>query len=467
MASPETRQDPRLCEIEGKPPLLEALPLSLQHVLAAIVGCITPAIMVANAAGLSQENRVILIQAALVTAALSTLLQLYPLGRGRLRLGAKLPVIMGISFAYVPTMQGIAQSEGVAAITGAMVVGGAAALLVGFFIRRVRRFFPPIVAGTVVFTIGLSLYMTAINYMAGGVANTADSVAARGLTDALVYGSWQNWLVALITLAVVVALGSFARGMLKLSSILIGMAAGYLVAMAFGMVDFSGVAGAGWLAAPKVLPFGIRFEPVACTALGLLFAINAIQALGDFTATTVGGLEREPTDAELSGGIMGYGFTNILMSLVGGLPTATYSQNVGIVSTTKVVSRRVFALAAGVLLLAGVFPKFAAALTTIPQCVLGGATLTVFSTIAMSGVKLVTAKPLTPRTTTVVGLSVALGMGVSQASGSIGGLPESAAMILGQSPVVLTTILAVILNLILPPEYHAAECRKEIDHETH
>ncbi len=467
MTTPEARQDPRLYEISGRPPVLKAAPLSLQHVLAAIVGCITPAIMVANAANLNQESRVILIQAALVTAALSTLLQLFPIGRGRLRFGSMLPVIMGISFAYVPTMQGIAQGEGVAAITGAMVVGGVVALLAGFFIQKVRRFFPPIVAGTVVFTIGLSLYMTAINYMAGGVANTAESVAARGLTGALIYGSWQNWLVALITLAVVVALGSFARGMLKLSAILIGMAAGYLVSMAFGMVDFSGVAGAHWVATPTILPFGIRFEPVACTALGLLFAINSIQAIGDFTATTVGGLEREPTDAELSGGIMGYGFTNILMSLIGGLPTATYSQNVGIVSTTKVVSRRVFALAAGVLLMAGVFPKFAAALTTIPQCVLGGATLTVFSTIAMSGVKLVTAKPLTPRTTTVVGLSVALGMGVSQASGSISGLPQGAAMILGQSPVVLTTLLAVILNLILPREDHAADGRKELEHETH
>ena len=460
MATP-SHQDPRLYEIDGSPPVLTATPLALQHVLAAIVGCITPAIMVANAANLPQDGRVILIQAALVTAALSTLLQLYPIGGGRFRFGAKLPVIMGISFAYVPTMQGIASGTGVAAIAGAMVVGGLVALIVGFFIKRVRRFFPPIVAGTVVFTIGLSLYMTAINYMAGGVANTLESVVARGLPKALVYGSWQNWLIALITLAVTVALGSYAKGLLKLSAILVGMAVGYLIAMAFGMVDFSGIATAGWVAAPNFLPFGMQFDPVACTAIGLLFAINSIQALGDFTATTVGGVDREPTDRELSGGIMGYGLTNLVMSLLGGLPTATYSQNVGIVSTTKVVSRKVFALAAGVLLLAGLFPKFAAALTTIPQCVLGGATLTVFSTIAISGVKLVTAQPLTPRTTTVVGLSVALGMGVSQASGSISGLPQGAAMILGQSPVVLTTLLAVFLNLILPPENDAADGRKE------
>ena len=450
-------QDPRLYDVDGRPPVLTAAPLSMQHVLAAIVGCITPAIMVANAANLPQDGRVVLIQAALVTAALSTLLQLYPIGAGRFRFGAKLPVIMGISFAYVPTMQGIASGTGVAAITGAMVVGGVVALLVGFFIQRVRRFFPPIVAGTVVFTIGLSLYMTAINYMAGGVANTVESVAARGLPEALVYGSWQNWVIALITLSVTVALGSCAKGLWKLSAILVGMAAGYGIAMGFGMVDFSGIASAGWVSAPSILPFGISFDPVASTAIGLLFAINSIQALGDFTATTVGGMDREPTDRELSGGIMGYGLTNLVLSMIGGLPTATYSQNVGIVSTTRVVSRRVFALAAGVLLLAGVFPKFAAALTTIPQCVLGGATLTVFSTIAISGVKLVTARPLTPRTTTVVGLSVALGMGVSQASGSISGLPQGAAMILGQSPVVLTTLLAVFLNLVLPSENQAAD----------
>ena len=180
-----------------------------------------------------------------------------------------------------------------------------------------------------------------------------------------------------------------AKGICKLASILIGMLFGYAVALCFGMVSFADVGNAAWFALPEPLHFGLKFDPASCVAIGLLFAINSIQAIGDFTATTVGGLDRDPTDQELQGGIIAYGTSNILTALMGGLPTATYSQNVGIVTTNKVVNRTVFAIAGGFLLLAGISPKFAALLTTIPQCVLGGATVTVFSTIAMTGMKLI------------------------------------------------------------------------------
>ena len=230
------------------------------------------------------------------------------------------------------------------------------------------------------------------------------------------------------------------------------MVFGYILSAFFGMVNFDKVGQSAWFALPQILPFGITFEPSACIAIGLLFAINAIQAIGDFTATTVGGLDREPTNPELRGGISAYGITNILAAFVGGLPTATYSQNVGIVTTNKVVNRTVFTLAAGFLLLAGVSPKFSALLTTIPQCVLGGATITVFSTIAMTGMKLIASAKLDARNTTIVGLSAALGVGISQSSAALSQFPESVAMIFGKSPVVIATILAVVLNLLLPKE---------------
>ena len=195
--------------------------------------------------------------------------------------------------------------------------------------------------------------------------------------------------------------------------------------------------------------FGVTFDPASCIAIGLLFAINSIQAIGDFTATTVGGMDRDPTDRELQGGIIAYGASNILTALFGGLPTATYSQNVGIVTTNKVINRTVFALTGVFLLLAGVSPKFAAILTTIPQCVLGGATVTVFSTIAMTGIA---SQELSARNTTIVGLSAALGVGISQAAGSLSQFPDSFTMIFGKSPVVVATIMAVLLNLVLPRE---------------
>ena len=446
----QTSRGDLLFQFYGVPPLGSSVSLALQHLVAMIVGCVTPAIIISEAVGLGQADRVLLIQASLVMSAVSTFFQLFPIGK---RFGSGLPVILGVSFAYVPSMQAIASSGGgISAIAGAMVVGGIVAVIVGVFVKQIRTLFPPVITGTVVFTIGLSLYPTAINYMAGGTGNTAAAVAAKGLPEALVYGSWQNWLVAVLTLAVVMLLNNYGKGICKLASILLGMLFGYVVAMCFGMVSFADVGDAAWFSLPRFLHFGITFDASSCIAVGLLFAINSIQAIGDFTATTVGGLDRDPTDQELQGGIIAYGASNILAALFGGLPTATYSQNVGIVTTNKVVNRTVFAFAGGFLLLAGVSPKFAAVLTTIPQCVLGGATITVFSTIAMTGMKLIASQDLTARNTTIVGLSAALGVGISQASGALSQFPEAVTMIFGKSPVVIATLMAVLLNLLLPKE---------------
>lgn len=416
-----------------------------------IVGCVTPAIIIANALGLPQSERVLLIQVSLVMSAVTTLIELFPIGG---KLGSGLPVIFGISFAYLPSMQAIVGGGGdIATIAGAMIVGGIVAAVVGVFVKEIRRFFPPIITGTVVFTIGLSLYPTAINYMAGGTGNTYEVVVLqKGLTSALVYGSWQNWAVAAFTLIVVMVMSNKGKGICKLAAILLGMIAGYIVAAVFGMVDLSEVRDAAWFSLPQFMHFGIKFEFSACIALALLFAINAIQAIGDLTATTVGGLNREPTDQELQGGIVTYGLTNVLSAFFGSLPTATYSQNVGIVTTNKAVNRVVFALAGGFLLLAGLIPKFSAILTTIPQCVLGGATITVFSTIAMTGMKLIASETISPRNTTIVGLSAALGVGISQSSSALSQFPESITIIFGKTPVVIATIMAVLLNLILPQE---------------
>ena len=444
------RSQEALFRFRGVPPLGMAVSMALQHLVAMIVGCVTPAIIIAHTVGLPQSQRVLLIQASLVMSAVTTLLELFPIGG---RFGAGLPVIFGVSFAYLPSMQAIASGGGLSAVAGAMIVGGVVATLVGIFIKPIRRLFPPVITGTVVFTIGLSLYPTAIHYMAGGTGNTYTSVVEeRGLTEALVYGSWQNWAIAAFTLAVVLLLTNHGKGICKLASILLGILAGYAVAFIAGMVDLSGVAGASWFSLPEVLPFGVTFEASGCIALGLLFAINSIQAIGDLTATTVGGMDREPTDRELQGGIVAYGVSNILTALLGGLPTATYSQNVGIVATNKVINRCVFAMTGGFLLLAGVVPKFSAVLTTIPQCVLGGATVAVFSTIAMTGMKLIAGEGITARNTTIVGLSAALGVGISQAADALAQFPEAVTTIFGKSPVVIATLLAVFLNLVLPRE---------------
>lgn len=422
--------------LEGVPSFKRAFPLATQHVVAMIVGCVTPALILSRVAHLSAQDSIILVQGALVIAALATFLQLFPIGK---YLGSGLPVILGVSFAYLPSMQGIAAGYDIATIFGAQLVGGLVAIFVGVFVKQLRKFFPPLITGTVVFTIGLSLYPTAINYMAGGVGSPT-------------FGSAQNWILALITLTVVTVLNHYGKGILKLASILVGIIVGYVISLFLGIVDFSSIATAGIFQAPTIMHFGIKFEISACFALGILFAINAIQAIGDFTATTVGSMDREPTTEELRSGIVGYGFTNLLGALIGGLPTATYSQNVGIVTTTKVINRITLGLAAMILLVAGLVPKFSAILTTIPQAVLGGATISVFASIAMTGMKLVVSEEMNYRNTSIVGLSAALGIGIADSSAAISTFPDWFQVIFGQSPVVIATVVAVALNIMLPKQ---------------
>ena len=258
--------------------------------------------------------------------------------------------------------------------------------------------------------------------------------------------------MALITFAVVVVLNNFTTGLFKQGSLLFGMMVGYAVALALGMVDFSGVGTANWFALPRLMPFEIKFVPAACVSLAVVYVVNAVQTIGDLTSTTMGGMERVPTDEELSGGIIAQGLSSMLGAFFGGLPTASYSQNVGIVTLNKVINRAVFSLAAGVLLVAGFVPKFSALLTTIPQSVIGGATLSVFATITMTGIHMITQEGFDSRTRTVVGLSVALGVGITQVSGCLqgAGFPGWVHTVFGSSSVVVAAIMAILLNLTLP-----------------
>ena len=424
----------------GKSPKIGALlPLSLQHVLAAVVGVITPSIIVAGVCGLSESEKMMMIQAALIMTAVATLLQLFPVFK---RIGAGLPVIMGTSFAYVPTLEAIGGNFNIGTILGAEIIGGIVAIVFGIFVKQIRVLFPDVVTGTVIFTIGLSLYPTAVRYMAGGSGNAE-------------FGGARNWTVALITFAVVLILNHFTKGVLKLGSLFFGMIAGYLIALAMGMVDFSSVhATTSVISVPQFMHFKIEFVPAACASLAIVYVINSVQTIGDLTSTTMGGMDRIPTDRELQGGILTQGLISIVGAFFGGLPTATYSQNVGIVTVNKVINRIVFLLAALILLAAGLIPGLSALLTTIPQCVIGGATLSVFAQIAMTGVRMFTKEGMSTRTVTVVGMSVALGVGIAQVSGSLAGpgLPAWVNTVFGSSPVVVSAIMAIILNLVLPRE---------------
>ena len=433
----------KVTELNGRPRLLEALPLAMQHVVAMIVGCVTPAIILAGVTGLEASEQIILIQSALLISGVATLLQLFPLGRF---CGSGLPVIMGASFAYIPLLISLGSRFDLPTIFGAQLVGGLAAVAVGLFYKKLTRLFPPLVTGTVVFTIGLSLYPTAVNYMAGGV----------GAED---FGSPRNWLVAVVTLAIVLFFNYFTRGICKLASILMGMIFGYALALVMGMVSFENVNAAGWFQFTMPMHFGMKFELTSIISMLIMYIVSSVEAIGDFTSTAGGGLDREPEEREMCGGIIGNGIASIIGAFMGGLPTATFSQNVGIVIMTKVVNRCVLGLAALIILAAGFIPNFASLLTTIPSSVLGGATVSVFAMIAMTGIKLITKEKLTARNTSVVGLAVALGIGVIQANGCLALFPDWARTIFGESAVVIATITAVTLNLILPEAEEEREAR--------
>lgn len=437
------RVNDSLFALDGKPGLKVAMPLALQHLLAMIVGNALPALVLSNTLNLSPELRIELVQSGMFIAAIATLLQLYPI----LKVGAKLPVVMGLSFAYIPTLLAIGLEYGIGAIFGAQLIGGIVAFIVGIFIKKIRKYFPPMVAGTVVFTIGLSLYKVAVNYMAGGFVQTDPR-----------YGGLIYWGIALLTLATVLVCNMFGKGYLKLAAILIGIIVGYIASLAAGIVTYDSIVSASWFNLPKLMPYKLEFPPAAIATMAVMYVVNSVQAIGDLSGTTVGGMDREATNEEISGGIKANGIISVIGSLIGALPTATYSQNVGIVAMTKVVSRSVIRITAIMILIAGFIPKFGAIMTSIPQCVIGGATISVFAQITMTGMKLIVQDELSVRNTTIVGLGIALGMGITQIpSAGLQYLPSWFTMVFASSPVVLATVVVFVLNIVLPKKTIAEE----------
>ena len=441
-AQAEQELDESLFKREGLPPVGSLVPMSLQHVLASFAGVITPAMMIATTCGFTQEQETAIIQVALILSAIDTLLQQFPLFS---RIGAGLPILTGVSFAFLPAFQAVGAQFGFSVLLGAELVGGIVAILFGIFYSKVRRLFPPLVTGTVIFTIGVSLYPTAIRYMAGS-ANS---------------GGIYNWIVGLITFAVVFALANFGKGVLKLGSIFFGIIIGCIVAIPFGMVDGSEVLSAGWFSLPRFMPYGIEFNPAACITLGVVYVMVNVQLIGDLSAASAGSLDRMPNEREIGGAIKAQGMVSIISSFFGGLPTSAFGQNVGIIVSTKVINKWVFGGAAFVFLAAGLCPKLSALLLMIPQPVIGGATISVFGTITLNGIRILVKDGLTPRACTVFGISVAFGIGIAQVSGSLAGpgMPEWISTIFGTSAITPCAVMAIILNSVLPPEDNTPEQR--------
>ena len=425
-----------LLRFEGRPSWGVAFPQAMQHVLAMLIGNITPPMLIAGTCGLSAEEQIMLTQAAMIIGGITTLLQLFPV----LGFGMKMPNVMGVAFAYMPILTIIGKEYGIAAIFGSQLAAAFVSIFIGMFIGKLRPFFPPIVSGTVVISIGLSLYSTAINYIGGG-SNAGDD-----------FGSPKFWLLAILTLVITLACNFFGKGLLKASGMLVGIVVGYVVALIMGgIVDFSGFTTAAWFSLPVPFHFGLEFHPSAIIMMILMYMVQAVQTIGDVSSTAMGGFGREATDQELGVAIKGQGICGMLGACIGGLPTDPYSQNVGLICTTKVVARRVFTIVGVIMLLAGIFPKFSGLMATIPQPVLGGATVTVFAAITMSGIQLLKEQPLNYRNRMIVGIALALGLGIESAPQILQHTPALFQDIFGSS-LVVSFLVAFVLNIVIPKD---------------
>lgn len=427
-----------LFRLNGKPSWGQAFPQALQHVLAMLVGNITPPMLIASTLSLSAADQIILTQAAMIIGGITTLLQLYPV----MGFGMGLPNVMGVAFAYMPILTMIGTQYGISAIFGSQLVAGFISIFIGMFMGKIRRFFPPIVSGTVVLSIGLSLYQTAITYMGGGSAAQGDGT----------FGSGKFWILALVTLAVTLACSLFGKGYLRVSGMLIGILVGYVIALCMGgIVDFSDFSQAGWVSVPVPFHFGLAFHPDAIIMMVLMYVVQAVQTIGDVSSTAMGGFNREATDKELGGAIKGQSICGMIGAVIGGLPTDPYSQNVGLICTTKVVAKRVFLIVGVVMLAAGFCPKFGALMTTIPQPVLGGATVTVFAAITMSGIQLLNEQPMNYRNKLIVGIALALGIGIDTVPDILQFCPQLVQNVFGSS-LMVSFLVVFLLNIIVPED---------------
>lgn len=433
-----TQNNAELLKFDGKPSWGAAFPQAMQHVLAMLIGNITPPMLIAGTCGLSAEEKIMLTQAAMIIGGITTLLQLFPV----FGFGMKMPNVMGVAFAYMPILTIIGQQYGIAAIFGSQLVAGFVSIFVGMFIGKIRRFFPPIVSGTVVMSIGLSLYKTAISYIGGGSAAQANGT----------FGSGKFWFLAILTLIVTLACNFFGKGLVKASGMLIGIVVGYAASLLVGgVVSFADFEAASWFALPRPFYFGMEFHLDAIVMMILMYMVQAVQTIGDVSSTAIGGFGRQCTDQELGGAIKGQGICGMIGAVIGGLPTDPYSQNVGLICTTKVVARRVFAMVGVIMLLAGIFPKFSGLMATIPQPVLGGATVTVFAAITMSGIQLLNEQPLNYRNRMIVGIALAIGLGIDAAPDILQFVPQLLRNIFGSS-LVVSFLIVFVLNLIIPKD---------------
>lgn len=450
-------------ELDGKMPLSQAIPLGLQHVLAMFVGNLTPLLIITGACGIAggefADLQLSLLQNAMLMAGVVTLIQLYSIGP----IGGKVPIIMGTSSGYIGVFNSVAASMGGGVLTygaliGASFLGGFLECVLGFFLKPLRKFFPAVVTGTVVLSIGLSLISVGISSFGGG-------------NNAKDFGSLENILLALFVLVMILIFKHGTKGYTSSYSILLGIICGYIAAVIMGyvlpktgmdaegveftkswVINWSKVGSASWFALPKVMPVKPVFDIRAIIPVLIMYFVTAVETVGDISGVMEGGLDREATDQELAGGVMCDGIGSSIAALFGVLPNTSFSQNVGLVAMTKVVNRFALSTGAVFLILCGLCPKLGAVVSIMPQPVLGGAAVIMFSSIVVSGIQLITKTPITGRNLTIISVALGVGYGMGANDAILSHAPQFIRLIFGGSGIVPAAMVAIILNIVLPKD---------------
>lgn len=424
-----------LYSLDGRVPVAKAVPFGLQHVLAMFVSNITPIMILANVIGLDSVTSGALIQNCMVIAGIGTLVQLYPIWR----IGSRLPVVMGVSFTFLSLAIGIASTQGMGTLMGAVIVGGLVEGTLGLFVKYWVKLIPHVVAATVVTAIGFSLLPIGANSFAGG----------QGSAD---FGSATNWIVGSITLLSCLICQVFGRGFLRSLSVLVGLIVGYIVALCMGMIDFTGITSQPIVSLPTLLPFKPEFNLGAILSVVAIFLVSATETIGDTSALCNGALKRDPNERELGASVSCDGFVSSIAGIMGCTPITSFSQNVGLAAMSGVVNRFTIATGAAIMILGGIFPAVGFALTTIPQAVLGGCTIMMFGSILFAGFGMMARCGFSQRNMVIVSLSLSIGLGFTQATGMFSIFPELVKTVFADNCVAVVFLLAVLLNLVLPKE---------------
>ena len=423
---------------DKKLPLNKSIPLGIQHVLAMFAGNITVPIIVAGVFGQTPEQKIFLIQMALFVAGVATIIQTV----GYKEIGARLPIVQGTSFAFIPIMLPF-KAAGLGAVFTAAFIGGIFQIFIGKVLKPIRHLFPPLVTGIVVLMIGFSLLKVGFMYAGGGgwLMNNKPEIFANA----------NHLTVAASVFIVAIFFNLRGKGMASAASILIGIVAGFIVAAALGIVNYGKIASAAWFAFPMPLQYGIDFVPGAIILMLFMSVVTTIETIGDISATTMGGAKREATDKEISGGIMADGVGTAFGAIFNAMPNTSYSQNAGLVAFTGVVSRHVGTIAGIVLVLMGLFPKLGGIIAAMPESVIGGAAIIMFGMIVAAGIKLISRAEMDQRNLLILALSLSFGIGMSLLPDFVKNIPDFgiSLKLLLTTGLIPAGLLAFALNAIM------------------